>query len=188
MLRKLILRYKESIWFVPSLCILGSIVLAFITTTVGTTFQSQLRQFLPAFAFTGVNLGRDILTVIATSLLTMTTITFSTIMVVLSIYSSQFSPRTLQNFISDRLTQIVLGVFIAGFTYALVSLLFTNEGEPETLVLSAFFAIILALISMGYFIRFIQHITSSIQVNNLMEKLSQEVLQILKRKKEPYRI
>ncbi|MCG9479491.1 MAG: DUF2254 domain-containing protein [Actinomycetia bacterium] len=183
MLRKLILRYKESIWFIPSLCILGSIVLAFITTVVDNTFQPQLRQFLPAFAFTSVNLGRDILTVIATSLLTMTTITFSTIMVVLSIYSSQFSPRTLQNFISDRLTQIVLGVFIAGFTYAVVSLLFMHEREPETLVFSAFFAIILALISIGYFIRFIQYITSSIQVNNLMEKLSQEVLQILKRKK-----
>lgn len=183
MFRKILLKYKESIWFIPSLFILGAIILAFITTAVDNTFQAQLKQVLPVFAFTSVNLGRDILTVIATSLLTMTTITFSTIMVVLSIYSSQFSPRTLQNFISDRLTQIVLGVFIAGFTYAIVSLLFLHEREPETLVFSAFFAIILAIISIGYFIRFIQYITTSIQVNNLMVDLSSEVMLVLKRKK-----
>ncbi len=182
MFRKIILRYKESIWFVPSLFIFGSIVLSFITVTIDTTFQEDFQKFLPAFALTGVTLGRAILTVIATALLTMTTITFSTIMVVLSIYSSQFSPRTLQNFISDKLTQIVLGVFISGFTYSIVSLLFMHEREPETFVFSPFFAIVLSLISIGYFIRFLQYITNSIQINNLVEDLSQEILTTLKRK------
>ena len=184
MIRKIILKYKESIWFIPSLFILGSIVLAFAATAVDRAFGEQLQSFLPGFAFTSVSLGRSILTVIATSLLTMTTITFSTIMVVLSIYSSQFSPRTLQNFVSDKLTQTVLGVFIAGFTFSIVSLLFMTEREPETVVLSAFFAILLSLVSIGYFIRFLQHITKSIQVNNLIEELSLEVIKTLDRKKK----
>ncbi len=184
MIAKAIIRFKQSIWFIPSLFIVGAVVLAFVTTAIDNAFQHQLRLFLPSFAFTSVNLGRAILTVIATSLLTMTTITFSTIMVVLSIYSSQFSPRTLQNFISDQLTQIVLGIFIAGFTYSIVSLIFMHEREPETLVFSAFFAIILALISIGYFIRFLQYITNSIQIHNLIEKLSSEVTNTLKNKKK----
>ncbi|MGM0366001.1 MAG: DUF2254 domain-containing protein [Actinomycetota bacterium] len=182
MFTRIILRFKESLWFIPALFILGAMILAFITTAIGSAFQQQLRSFLPSFAFTSVILGRTILTVIATSLLTMTTITFSTIMVVLSIYSSQFSPRTLQNFISDKLTQIVLGVFIAGFTYSIVSLLFMHEREPATLVFSAFFAIILSLVSIGYFIRFLQYIAKSIQVNNLIEDLSSEVLGTLRKK------
>jgi len=178
---RIILRYKESIWFIPSLFIIGAVILAFITTAVDSVFQQQLQSFLPTFAFISVNLGRSILTVIAASLLTMTTITFSTIMV-LSIYSSQFSPRTLQNFISDKLTQTVLSIFIAGFTHSIVSLLFMHEREPETLVFSAFFAIMLSLISIGYFIRFLQYITNSIQINNLVEELSTEVLGTLERK------
>ncbi len=184
MLRKIIMRYKESIWFIPSLFIIGSVAFAFITRGINIAFGEQLQEWLPGFVFTTVSLARSILTVIATSLLTMTTITFSTIMVVLSVYSSQFSPRTLQNFISDRVTQTVLGVFIAGFTYSIVSLLFIDEREPEILVLSAFFAILLSLLSIGYFIRFIQYIARAIQVNNLIEELSNDVLNTLENKKK----
>ncbi len=65
-----------------------------------------------------------------------------------------------------------------------MSLLFMTEREPETLVLPAFFAILLSLISIGYFIGFLQHITKSIQINNLIEELSLEVLKTLDRKKK----
>lgn len=182
MFRKLIIHYKESIWFLPSLFVVGAIAVAIIITGIDIFFQDQFYKLFPSFLLTSVSLARTILSVIATSLLTMTAITFSTIMIVFSIYSSQFSPRTLQNFISDRLTQTVLGIFIAGFTYSMVSILLIREVGPNTVVFSAVFGIIFSLICIGYFIRFIQHITVSIQVNNLIEELNDEIFNTLKKK------
>jgi len=181
LLRKLIIHYRESIWFLPSLFIVGAILCAIVITRIDIIFQEQFYNFFPSFLLTSVELARSILSVIATSLLTMTAITFSTIMIVFSVYSSQFSPRTLQNFISDRLTQIVLGIFIAGFTYSIVSLLLIREIGPGTVVFSAVFGIGLSLVCIGYFIRFIQYITVSIQVNNLIEELNDEIFNTLKK-------
>jgi uncharacterized membrane protein len=181
LLRKIIIHYRESIWFLPSLFILGAIISAILITRIDIIFQEQFYINFPLFLLTSVELARSILSVIATSLLTMTAITFSTIMVVFSVYSSQFSPRTLENIISDRLTQIVLGIFISGFTYSIVSLLLIREIGPGTVVLSAVFGIGLSLVCIGYFIRFIQYITVSIQVNNLIEELNDEIFNTLKK-------
>jgi len=180
--RRIIIHYKESIWFIPSLFIIGAIVSSIVITRIDLLFQDKFYVLFPEYLLTSVSLARTILSVIATSLLTMTAMTFSTIMVVFSIYSSQFSPRTLQNFISDRLTQIVLGIFTAGFTYSIVSLLLIHETEPNTVVFSAAFGIAVSLVCIGYFIRFIQYITVSIQVNNLIEELNNEIFNTLKQK------
>jgi len=181
LLRKLIIHYKESIWFLPSLFIVGAILSAIIITRIDIIFQEQFYIDLPSFLLTSVELARSILSVIATSLITMTAITFSTIMIVLAVYSSQFSPRTLQNFISDRMTQTVLGIFIAGFTYSIVSLLLIRKIGSDTIVFSAVFGIGLSLVCIGYFIRFIQYITVSIQVTNLIAELNDEIFDILKK-------
>lgn len=156
---------------------LASILAAVALTRLDFLFQDQFQDYFPDFLLSSPSLARSILTVLATSLLTMTAITFSTIMVVFSVYSSQFSPRTLQNFIADRLTQIVLGVFIAGFTYSIITLLLLHENEMGTIALSTLFAIILSLICIGFFIRFIQFISVSIQVNNLIEKINSEIFE-----------
>jgi len=182
LLKKLIIRYKESIWFLPSLFMLGAIVSAVIIAEVDSTLQKQFYESFPPFLLTSVGLTSDILSVIATSLLTMTAITFSTIMIVFSLYSSQFSPRTLQNFISDRLTQIVMGIFIAGFTYSIVSLLLIRETKDGNIVFTVIFAILLSLVCIGYFIRFIQYITVSIQVNNLIEEINDEIFDTLRQR------
>ena len=181
MLRKLIIHYRESIWFLPSLFIVGAILSAIVITRVDIIFQEQFYINIPSFLLTSVELARSILSVIATSLITMTAIIFSTIMIVLAVYSSQFSPRTLQNFISDRMTQVVLGIFIAGFTYSIVSLLLIRKIGPDTIVFSAVFGIGLSLVCIGYFIRFIQYITVSIQVTNLIAELNDEIFDILKK-------
>ena len=182
MFKRIILRYKESIWFLPSVFILGSIFLAIVITEIDIFFIDQFYETFPVFLYTSIDFARSILSVIATSLLTMTAIIFSTIMIVFSMYSAQYSPKTLQNFISDRLTQTVLGIFIAGFTYSIVSLLLIQEVKANIVVFNPIFAIVLALLCVGYFIRFIQYITVSIQINNLIENIRKEILKTLKQK------
>src|SRR5690625_6554648 len=82
----------------------------------------------------------------------MTTITFSMIMVVLTTFSGQFSPRTLQTFISDRMTQNVLAIFISGFTYDIIVFFQLKSPNTKVLFISPIIAVIIAIIAAIFFV------------------------------------
>src|SRR5690625_4416308 len=110
----------------------------------------------------------------------MTTITFSMIMVVLTTFSGQFSPRTLQTFISDRMTQNVLAIFISGFTYDIIVFFQLKSPNTKVLFISPIIAVIIAIIAAIFFVLYINHIAKMVQANNLINRLTKEALQIVK--------
>lgn len=171
MFNKLLLLFKKSIWLYPALISLLSFLGALLVVYLDTSFFIDLTSFLPSILFTSVDLSKTILTVIAGALITMTTFTFSTTMVVLTTYSSQFSPRTVENFLSDETTMKTLGIFTGGFVYSITTLLFMRIALGEQLVISATLAILYSLVCLAYFILYITHVGSFIQTNNLIERL-----------------
>ncbi|MFW6030066.1 MAG: DUF2254 family protein, partial [Halanaerobiales bacterium] len=146
---------------------------------LNNNFSKILLSILPNYFFTSVNLARDILSTLVGSLFGMITVSFSTIMVVLTMYSSQFSPRTVKVFLCSKLTLKVLGVFVGGFIYSIISLLFMKNPAGTNVVFSAFFRIIIAIICLGYFVVFIHHTANSVQVNILIERLRDEVIELV---------
>ncbi|WP_404459886.1 DUF2254 domain-containing protein [Sutcliffiella horikoshii] len=186
-MEKWTLRARKEIWFVPSLYALASIILTAIVISIDTVFADSVQNYLPKMFFTNVDLSTTILSSIATAILTMTTISFSTIMVVLTTYSSQFSPRTLQDFMTEKTTLRVLGVFVGSFIYTVLSLLFMKDWLDEQRVLASGVGVILAVICVGYFVFFIHHVARSIQVSKLIERLMKEGLVTVKKKKLLYK-
>jgi uncharacterized membrane protein len=176
------LKARESIWFVPSIYSVASIILTIIVILIDTVFADSVQNALPKVLFTSVDLGTTILSSIATAILTMTTISFSTIMVVLTTYSSQFSPRTLQDFMTESSTVRVLGVFVGAFIYSVLSLLFMKDWQDDHRVLAAGVGVILAIICVGYFVFFIHHVSRSIRVSMLIERLMKEGMETAKKK------
>ncbi|MBT2687679.1 DUF2254 domain-containing protein [Bacillus sp. ISL-47] len=170
------MRIKNFIWLVPAIYTFGAFILSIIVFIIDLNFSSKMPDFYSAVFLVGLELAETILGTIAGSLLTMTTITFSTIMVVLTTYSSQFSPRTLQNFIRDPITMRVLGIFIGGFVYAIFSLLFLREGSVGNHVASATFGVLIAFICLAFFAYFIHHVATSVQVSKLIERLAKDLL------------
>jgi uncharacterized membrane protein len=168
------LKIKESIWFIPTLYSLFSVVLAIIFSTIDHLFDQTLLLYVPHVLLTTVDLAQTILGGLSAALLTMTTFTFSTIMVVLTTYSSQFSPRTLKNFVRDPMVWRVLGVFMGGFIYTTLSLLFMQESIAGESVISSLIGVLYAMICLIFFAVFIHHIAQSIQVNKLIEQLTIE--------------
>src|SRR5665647_3879874 len=59
---------------------------------------------------------------IAGSMMSVVGVTFSIILVVLALASSQYTSRILRNFMRSRVTQVVLGIFAGIFTYCLIVL------------------------------------------------------------------
>lgn len=179
MFEKLILKIKNKIWFIPGIYSFIALILSIIAIIIDTTFSSTFKEFIPSFLLTSVDLAKTILSTLAASLITMITITFSTIMVVLTTYSSQYSPRTLQDFLNEKTTLRVLGVFMGSFIYFVVSLLFMREAYQDQLVFSAFLAVVISIVCLAFFVFFIHHVSTSIQVNKLIHKISLESIHLI---------
>ncbi|MGM7700251.1 DUF2254 domain-containing protein [Pseudalkalibacillus sp. Hm43] len=179
-INELWIKFRHSFWFLPSFYGTLALLLAILSVYLEKNVPvEQIRAYVPNALLTDAKLGQTILNAIAVSVLTMTTITFSSIMVVLTTYSSQFSPRTLQDFISDVVTQRVLGVFTGAFIYSLLILLFLKDVSDKKLFIAPGIAVVWAIISLGFFVFFIHHVATWTQVNNLIDKISTRTLKTI---------
>lgn len=138
-----------------------------------------LLGYIPNLFLTSVDLAKTILGTLSGSLLTITTFTFSTIMVVLTMYSSNFSPRVVENFLTEKSTMKVLGVFVGGFFYCILALFFMRKSLSGHLVISASIAVIYAALCIINFVVFVYKVSSSIQATNLITRLYDESRDII---------
>ena len=177
-LENLTIRVRSSFWYLPCLYGIAALFAAYLTIKLDAIIgrNEVLYSQVPSIFLSDINLAQTILSSISASLLTMTTITFSTILVVLTTYLSQFSPRTLQNFITDHSTQRVLGIFVGGFIYAILLLLLLREDEFHTLFIVPVFAVIIAIVCLIVFVFFIHHVTTWIQVSNLIHDITVQTI------------
>ena len=160
--------WQQSLWFLPAILTVVSTVLALSLVRLDQSLALAPRGNY-TWAFGGGAFGaRGVLEAIAGSMITVTGTVFSITIVALQLASSQFSPRVLRTFTSDRGVQIVLGVFVGTFTYCLLVLRSVrSELEHNSAFVpsvSVTVAVVLALLSIGCLIYYIHHVARSIQV------------------------
>jgi len=116
-----------------------------------------------------------ILSSIATSIMTVVSIVFAILLMTLTLASTQFSPRILISFVRDRTTQWTLGVFLGTFSYCMAALPAARAlPHPFVPVVTVTGAMALALVSVGWLIYFIHHISQSISVNHIVDRIARE--------------
>jgi len=170
--------WRTKIYYIPVLYSIYALLLAILVAYLDRSYQPLLINYLPNIFFTSFEITKTILSTIAGSLLSIVTISFSIIMLVLTTYSTQFSPRTLQDFLKSKMTLKVLGIFIGGFIYSIINLIFLiNDGK--TLFLSAAVGVLVVIYCIFYFMMFINHVSQSIQVNLLIDTLTTEILELV---------
>ncbi len=179
-------KVRSSYWFVPTLMALGA---GFLSLGMIELDSRVSAQWLRDFGWLYLNQAdgaRALLSTVAGSMITVAGVAFSSVMVVLSLTSSQFGPRLIRNFMRDTGNQIVLGTFVATFLYCLLILRTIRQGESSAFVphLSIILAVVLAAASIGVFIYFIHHTAESIQVSNVLARVS-ETLEMTLVKKYP---
>ncbi|WP_238378841.1 DUF2254 domain-containing protein [Halalkalibacillus sediminis] len=161
---------RDSFWFLPTVYSLIALVTVTLTILMDTWLVPNMDGSALSELFVEKSTAASLYSALITSVLTMTTISFSTIMVVLTTYSTQFSPRTLQDFMKSRVTQHVLGVFSFGFLFTLINLLLLGTSNQKEF-LGAYFTVTTAVICLGFFILFIHHSSRFLQVNNLIGQI-----------------
>lgn len=171
----------SSYWFIPSLMALGAFLLSLATLALDQTLELGIISQLPFVYLSQPAGARSFLSTVAGSMLGVAGVSFSILMVVLPMASAQFGPRLLSNFMRDRGSQTVLGAFIATFLYCLL-VLRTVRGESSVLEAAAFVpqlslavALLLTVFNLGMFIYFIHHTAESIQVDNLLAQISNQL-------------
>lgn len=120
--------------------------------------------------------ARTILSVIASSMITVAGMTFSITMLTLQLATTQFGPRVLRNFMRDRGNQLVLGTFISSFVYCLVAMGAVHGDQDQGSVphLAVAVGMLLALASVGVLIFFIHHIATAIRLETVLTELAAE--------------
>ncbi|WP_261130049.1 DUF2254 domain-containing protein [Bacillus sp. Marseille-Q3570] len=178
-------KVHQSFWYLPAFYSVIAVLLAYLSVEVD--FWMDLRQLhmrFPGFMITDRNTTQLILSALATSILTMTAITFSSIMVLLSTYLAQYSPRTLDNFLSDMVTRRVLGIFIGSFLYFVLVLLWMNISDQQSFLVIPSLSVFLSALCLGFFVYFIHHVGTWIQVNNLIQDITDNCISILSSHKD----
>ena len=174
---------RSSFWFTPSLIVMVSIVFAVLLIDADSAGSDRWLAQWPRMFGAGAQGARDMMSTIASSMMTVVGVTFSMILVVLALASSQYTSRILRNFMSSRVTQVVLGIFAGIFTYSLIVLRTIRGGDEGAFVpnLAVFFGFVLALGGVGALMFFIHHIASSIQASSIIASVAQETVAAIDR-------
>lgn len=124
--------------------------------------------------------AQSVLSAIATSIMTVVSIVFAILLMTLTLASMQFSPRILIGFVRDRDTQWTLGIFLGTFCYCVAALPAARTvPQPFSPVLTVFGAMLLALLCVGWLLFFIHHISQSISVNHIVDRIARETEQVI---------
>lgn len=162
---------KEKVWITPAIYSVAAVLFSLLSFYLELRVISRLSNLIPAIFLTSVEDAQTILGILTAAMLTMTTFTFSTILVVLTMYSSQFSPRAPENFIRSRTTRHVLGIFLAGFIYNMLSLLYLQEDVFNHEVLTTSIGIFIVFFCIAAFAYYVHFVASNVQVSTLINKL-----------------
>lgn len=164
---------KSSLWFLPALAFSAAGLLSIATTAIDQQISPQLS--LPFGLVLDAESARGLLSLISTWVLTFIGLAFTMTIVVLQLASGQFSPRVLGTLLRDRFSQTSMGIFIGTFTYAFIVLREVRSGtggEEFVPAISSGVAFSLMLISLGVFIRYVNHVAQSIRAGSVIATVS----------------
>ncbi len=127
-------QWKNRLWFYPALCSLLSVIAVLGASMVNTV--------VPPYVVPAIDIGmlNSLLTVIAMTMLTISTFSLSILHSTFSFTSSNASPRATEVLVTDNKAHEAISAFIAAFIFALVAIMalglgYYNDSGRLTLLL-----------------------------------------------------
>ena len=169
--------YRRSrLWVVPSVGAGAALVLAAGSLSLDYHVIPDPAPF-PIFSGTPET-ALTILSLIATSMATLTALILTIVAVIIQLATQALSPRAVRTFLQDAHSHLTIGTFVATFTYVLAVLQqfeFTHgEGEDVVTSSSLTIAFILAVVSLGMFISYVDHIVHQARTTSIIDRIGNE--------------
>jgi uncharacterized membrane protein len=172
---------RTTFWLVPTLLVLVAGLLFLVTFEIDwAVFHKHLS--LPFWIVTGgADAGRQVLIAIAAAVITVVGVVFSITIVALTLASQQFGPRMMRNFVRDVGNQVTLGVFVATFVYAILTVVVITSDSNGTFVphLSITVSEALMVVDIAVLIYFINHIAQSIQLPEVIAGIARDLVRAI---------
>lgn len=170
---------RTQLWPLPTAAVALAVALGTMLPALDAAVDGRLPDGISVLLFSGgPEAARAVLQAIAGSLITVTSLTFSLTVVTLQLASSQFSPRLLRTFTSDRFVHVTLALFLAAFAFSLTVLRSVrdegNGNEAFVPEISVTVAFVLAIASVIGLVLFLAHLTREIRVETMMRRVNVE--------------
>ena len=167
-LHNFVIRLRSALWFRPTIASIGAAALALILA--GTD------RLLPEFiAIPEVDDGsvKELLKLLASAMLTVTTVTLSALLLVFNMAASQASPRALPGLMADEVTQNALSTFIATFVFAMAGMLGLALEAYDKSGLSLLFGcgLLLTIQALRYLVQWMHHIAGTLRLGNIVARV-----------------
>ena len=152
------------LWLWPAVSGLAGVMLALALAQIRFDRDSGFRAVMwPGDAAAASTMVQAV----ATSVISVTALTFSLTVVALQLASQQFSPRLLREFTRDPVTRLVLAILVGTFALALSALRELRATEPvPVLVVVAVF--LMGFVALAALLGFITHIVRVLRVDTMM--------------------
>jgi uncharacterized membrane protein len=158
---------RSSLWLLPLLCVLAGTLVVLTTLWLdrrsGYTLVPQSVTGTPSDAQT-------LLTVVATATATLTSLVLTVTLVAIQLAMGQFSPRIVAALLTDRFSQLAIGLFAATFVVAVLNLREIRGSDSGTVPgLSLLLAYVLMLTSVVVLILFVHHAGQGLRAAGLID-------------------
>ena len=164
---KLLHRLRSSLWFIPLLYAVLGLAVSVLTMYVDqrTDYELVSMDFIG-----GPDAALAILGTVAASMVSLLATVLAITMVVVQLAMAQFSPRIVQTFLQDRPSQNAIGLFVATFVVAMLSMRGVQVGDdPVVPGFSVLVVFMLVVVDIVVLVNYIHHIGRSLRVSALIE-------------------
>lgn len=180
---------ESRLWPIPVTAILVAVAVGLALPRIDVSVDETLPLGMDSFVFNGgADTARSVLSSIAGSLITATSLTFSLTVVALQLASSQASPRVLRMFARDRHVHWTLATFLGTFAFAITVLRTIRSQDdavaefvPRVSVTVAFF---LTLVSVVMLVLFLAHLAAQLRVETILKDIHAETDDVIDRESE----
>jgi len=131
---------------------------------------------------TTVESSRAIFGAIAGGLITAVTLLLSIMLIAVQLASAQFSPRTLRNWLGDRVLRWAIGFVLGTTVFCLMGLRSVRDTGDDVVIptVTVLIAVVLGVSSLAVMIRAVDHVTRSLQVGTVAQQLVRDTIEIIR--------
>ncbi|PRP96119.1 DUF2254 domain-containing protein [Enhygromyxa salina] len=181
-MRKLIDDILSSLWFRPGLWMLAYTVLAVALVYGEIQLHAQgvdtSRYELLRIDAAG---ARTMLGSIATAMLTVTSLSFSVMMLAVVQTANAYSPRLLRRYIRDPLNQHALGILLGTFLYSMIVLRSIWSIPDFVPFMATNVALGLSFVATGALLHSLNHVPQSIKVSSIISLILEQTETVIER-------
>ena len=172
----------SSLWFVPVMCVLAGAAISFGTIALDRAFDYQA---IPQVLVGRPTSATAILTTIAVSMVSLATLVLTITMVVVQLAMGQFSPRIVQRILRDKPSQLAIGLFVATFVHAVLTIrevVDRGDGTGQVPGIAVATSYLLVLASIAVLVIYVHHIGQSLRVSALIELVGDDTRKLVDRR------